>query len=67
MPAMMDQEIRRLVAQVARDNGILRIGASARQLAERLPDSGLTPQQIADQLLREAIAARVPAQMTSPG
>lgn len=66
MPATMDQEIRRLVSKAARDNSILRIGASARELAERLPDSGLSPQQIADALLREAISARVPAQLTRP-
>jgi hypothetical protein len=53
------EEIRRLVAETIEDSGCLDSGRSALRIARAYPNCGMTPAQIAEEILRAAIPAGI--------
>ena len=53
------EEIRRLVAETIADSGCLDSGRSAMSLERAYPNCGMSPAQIAEEILRAAIPAGI--------
>lgn len=59
------EAVQRLIVDAQENHVILRCGSEASRLAAEHPDSGMSSGDIADLLLRAAMDAGVPVQMTS--
>jgi hypothetical protein len=61
------EEIRRVVANTIQDAGsCLRAGQCASVIARAYPNCGMTPDQIAEEIVQAAIRARVNVEMSRP-
>ncbi len=65
LPEDVEREIERLLRAAKRDNRTLHTGLAARRLGELYPDVGIDHDDLRDQILLLAIAARVPTQLNS--
>ena len=64
--ASMQRAVEQVILAAKDAGGILRTGETARRLFSESPDSGLSPRDIAELVVRQAVAAGVPIQFTSP-
>ena len=63
---LVSEEIRRLVAESIEDQGCLPAGRCAALIARAYPNCGLTPAEIADQIIEAAVHARITVEMSGP-
>ena len=63
---LVDEEVRRIVAEAIAKRGALKASAAAAQIAHVYPNSGLTEREIADRLARAAAAAGVAVETGLP-
>ena len=56
----ISEEIRRLIAQAARDGSSVHAGKSAIRIAQAYPNCRLTVAQIAERIMEAALAAQLP-------
>ena len=64
---LISEEIRRVVADVIQDAGsCLQAGRCASAIARAYPNCGMTPDQIAEEIVQAAIRARVNVEMSKP-
>ncbi len=63
---LVSEEIRRMVADYIRAQGCLRSGQHATRIANAFPNSGLTPDQIAEEVLAAAVSSQVAVEIARP-
>ena len=63
---IVDEEVRRIVAEAIAKRGTLKASAAAAQIMQVYPNSGLTEREIADRLARAAAAAGVAVETGLP-
>ena len=63
---LVSEEIRRIIADAIQSGECLDTGRHATRVATAYPGSGLSPEGIADELVRAAIQAGVPVEMSRP-
>jgi hypothetical protein len=63
---LLDEAIERLVADARQDGGLIRTGPEAGRLARTYPGSGLSPVEVAEVLVRAALAAGVATELSRP-
>ena len=63
---LVDEEVRRIVAEAIAKRGTLKASAAAAQITRVYPNSGLTEREIADRVTRAAAAAGVAVEMGLP-
>ena len=64
--SLVSEEIRRLVADFTEHRGCLQAGRYAAQIARAYPSSGMSSDQIADDIIEAAVRARIVVEMSRP-
>jgi hypothetical protein len=63
---LVDEEVRRIVAEAIAKRGTLKASAAAAQIARVYPNSGVTEREIADRVTRAAAAAGIAVESGLP-
>ena len=63
---ILQEEVRRVIADAIKDDRILHSGSQAERLATVYPGSGLSPDEISERIIEAAVHAGVSIEMSRP-